>query len=155
MIIKSKERIFDASGREVPICELDTKRCLVKSYHNVTMIKTLLEYYDGDISVNLHGEWCEYEFFSEAIKYHVNYVMAHNPSKFTELVNENAIFQYLWSLDLKVLNEVQAQVERWSEHAEDLKLARKRGDFLQIARIEKMLDLQAREVVYSCLVYRA
>ena len=154
MIIQSEKRVYNESGKAMPICEFDTDKLLVKSYDNEKMVKTLLEHYDGDINeLNLHDKWCEYEFFfsTEAIRYHVNYVMAHNPNKFTELVNENAIFQYLWDLDWKIFNEIQAQVEHWKEHAEDYQVAMRTGDIITAAKIEKMLELQAKEVIYPLL----
>ena len=152
MLLQSRKRIFDENGKAVPICEFDTDRIFVRSYDNDSMKQSLLQF--GAIEEeDMGNKWCEHYFSSEAIRYHVHYVMEHSPEKIEVLVDENNIFAYLWKLDERVFEAVEAQLERLRENAEDLQVAKKKGDFLQIARIEKMLDMQAREVVYPALVY--
>ncbi len=154
MILQSEAKAFDTAGKSVPICEFDTERSVVRSYNNNHMKQVLFEndlMNEEEIAV----ECCEYCFPMRAIRYHVHYVLEHNPEKLTRLVNENAIFDYLWKLEEKVLTALREQVERLKEGADDWKIAKAKGDFLQIAGIEKMLNMQAEEIVYPMLVYRA
>lgn len=135
MIFSSEKMAYDGEKYTVPLWRLDTE--------SFTIIH---------INESSHREE-RTTFHSECIRYHINYISDNYPERFQKLVNSGEILDYLETLETKVYNAVDRQLNKWKSQNTDYLLALSSNDYIAQARIENMLEMQAREMIYSTMVY--
>lgn len=137
MIFRSDKMAYDKTAMKyvAPVWELDTEKQTVKHTDETTL------------------EVSEEYFHQLVVGYHLKYVAERCPEKLQKLVNTGEIVGYLDKLIDDVIDAVDSQVEKWKPTDKDYQATVQSGDIIEQAAILNRMDMQAREIIYSELVY--
>ncbi len=133
---KSEQTVFDrTSNKVVPVLCLDTATATVACLVESTQTEERKIYY------------------TDFIRYHLNYVSEKHPYRLHRLVNEGKIVAYLDDLKQRVSAAVDRQVELWEQTDEEYLNAVTSGDVKKQIGLENCFVDMAREIVFECMVY--
>lgn len=135
MIFESKKLAYDGERYSEPLYKFDTN----------TLTYT---YYDEEQKISLNNI-----FYAEPLRYHVNYCLEHCPERIQELVNNGTIENYLISINERVENIIDEQVNEWKNNDREYLAAKAAGDAYTMQAIANMLTLRARDIAYYSVVY--
>lgn len=130
MVFKSEKMINGTS-----VWELDTDTQTVRHINSKT------------------NETEHFTFHADHIRYHLHYVEDYQPERLQKLVDEGEIYKYLDELDIKVTDAVNAQAQKYMDSDRDYQAALEIGDLYKLGKIGNMLREQAKEPVFTAMVY--
>lgn len=135
MIFESNDRTYNHKGSAVPIWKFDTDSYTVFHYDERRCIED------------------KTSFHSECIRYHINYLLEHNPDRLDMLVNKGEIVSYLDQLESKIITAVDSQVSIWKETDKEYLLASANDDNIRKAQLTNLFEAKAKEIIYAAMVY--
>lgn len=136
MIMKSKTTVYDHSiNKEVPLWKLDTDTSTV--YH-----------FDDE-----KQKYVCFQFHTRYIEEHIRYTMQTYPERFQKLLDKGTIYSYLDELEIKAIDAVDSQVERWKPSSKEYQIAVEKGDIVKQAGLLNAWEAMAREIIYDCMIY--
>lgn len=135
MIIKSEKMAYDGKKYVQPVWQLDTGSCTVIHYNE-----------------NRRKEE-RTPFYTDHIRYHINYSLEYVPDRLRRLVNSGEILDYLERLDERVSLAVDKQVKQWEDTDKEYILAVENGDIVKQAAITNMMTMRAKEIVFNAVMY--
>ena len=92
-------------------------------------------------------------YHTDFIRYHLHYSDSHCPDRLRRLVNEGKIIPYLDDMELKVVEAISHQVERWKQTDSCYQKAVLADDIEKMLGLENCFVYMAREAVFECMVY--
>ncbi len=134
MIFASEKMAYDGEKYTTPVWQLNTDTYTV-THTDDTGVEERTPYH------------------SECVRYYINYCLENNSDKLEKLVNDGKIKVYLEELETKFYEAVDRQVSIWKAQDRDYQATLASGDFLTQAKMENTFDMQAKELLYSTMVY--
>lgn len=92
-------------------------------------------------------------YHSECVRYYIDYCSENNSEKLDELVNSGEIKLYLDEFENKFYEALDRQVSMWKAESSEYQATLASGDFISQARMENAFDMQAKELLYSAMIY--
>ena len=92
-------------------------------------------------------------YSTDFIRYHLHFSDSHCPDRLRRLVNEGKIIPYLDDMELKVVEAISHQVERWKQTDSCYQKAVLADDTEKMLGLENCFVYMAREAVFECMVY--
>ena len=133
---KSEQTVFDrTSNKVVPVLCLDTATATVACLVESTQTEERKIYY------------------TDFIRYHLNYVSEKPPDRLCRLVSEGKIIAYLDDFEQRVSAAIDSQVELWKQNDEEYQTAVLSGDVKKQIGLENCFVGMAREIVFEGMVY--
>jgi hypothetical protein len=135
MIMKSKTTVYDhSSNKDVPLWKLNTDTSTV---------------YHFDESVQ---EYESFSFHTRYIEDHIRYTMQIYPERFQKLLDNGEIYSYLDNLEVRAIEAVDRQVERWKSHSKEYQIAVEKSDIVKQAGMLNAWEAMAKEIIYDCMI---
>ena len=92
------------------------------------------------------------EFHTDYVKDHLRYVANKHPERLQRLVNEGWIVKYLDTLEIRAIEAVDRQVEKWKASDKEYQTAILLGDTPKAVGLVNCLQNMAREIVYDTVI---
>ena len=133
---KSEQTAYSSLKKKyVPLWRLDTNTVTVTHFNADTQSEESKTYH------------------TDFIRYHLHYSDSKYPDRLRKLVNEGRIEQYIYDMELKVIEAIARQVELWKQTDSCYQRAVLSGDAEKMLGLENCFISMARETVFECMVY--